>query len=348
MPLVITDPIIREFAAVQRSSNRWAQSNIDNAVRVLQRVQRWLAARDVDLLDATRSDLAEYLTDRRDNGRNHRGEPLSPNTIIVEHRQLKAYFTWAATDHGDGDPYITGNPMKGIRTPQGVDPEPTSTPSISEAQYRSLLAACVAKRTAQGRPDGRSQTARRDVAILTLLWSTGARRGELAGIQYRDVDWGAQTVHLQKRNRRGKTITRDCYFDDDALTALNKYLRERGDHDGALFETTRFVPGTAARTAITANTISHMLKRRCTEAGLDAELADVDRFGVHAFRRSSALNWLEDGGSLNDLETNHGWVHGSPMAAHYTREREVARAVAEAKRLAAARRGARRLRAVGE
>jgi site-specific recombinase XerD len=204
MPLVITDPIIRQFAAEQRSSNRWAQSNIDNAVRVLHRVSRWLAARDVALLDATRADLAEYIADRRDNGRNHRGEPLSPNTLIVEHRQLKAYFAWAATDHGDGDPYITGNPMKNSKTPAGVDAEVSSTPSISEAQYRALLAACVAKRTAQGRPDGRSPTARRDVAILTLLWSTGARRGEIASIRYGDLDWGTQTVHLQKRGRRAR------------------------------------------------------------------------------------------------------------------------------------------------
>jgi integrase len=324
MPLVITDPIIRQFAAEQRSSNRWAQSNIDNAVRVLHRVSRWLAARDVALLDATRADLAEYIADRRDNGRNHRGEPLSPNTLIVEHRQLKAYFAWAATDHGDGDPYITGNPMKNSKTPAGVDAEVSSTPSISEAQYRALLAACVAKRTAQGRPDGRSPTARRDVAILTLLWSTGARRGEIASIRYGDLDWGTQTVHLQKRGRRGKTITRDCYIDDAAVAALNRYIHERGDHPGALFETTRFIPGTNERTPIKADTITHMLRRRCTEAGLDAE----------------------DGGSLHDLETNHGWRHGSPMAAHYTREREVARAVAEAKRLAEARRAGRRLRAV--
>lgn len=347
MPVTSTDPAIRLFASTMRHA--WSKSNVDNAVRCLERTKAFLAARPdpVRLLDATRLDLQEYLNDRLEHGR-WRDKPLSPNSVIKEHGLLRAFYRWAAEDPGDADPLIARNPMTGVRAPKGVDPEPESTPVLTEPQYRAMLAACTARRPARGRREGRSVTARRDVAILSLMWSTGGRRGEIAGLRYGDIDWDTQTVHFARTKGRGKTKSRDCYFDDEALDHLTRYVMERGDHDGPLFETTRRIPGTRQLAGVQPNTITLMVRRRAVEAGLVSD--DYDwagaGFGAHAFRRAYSEQWLENGGSVRDLETNNGWKHDGRMASHYTRKAEARQAVAEARRIAEARRTGRRLRAV--
>lgn len=346
MPITSTDPAIRLFAANKRHA--WSRENVDNAVRVIERTKAWLIAHGTTLLDADRLLLQEYLNDRLENGR-WRGKPLSPNSIIVEHRQLRAFYGWAAEDHGDVDPLIIRNPMRGVSAPKAVDPEPSSTPVITEAQYRSLLGACAKRKPANGRA-GRSANARRDAAILALMWSTGGRRGEISAVRLADVNWDTQTVHFARTKGRGKTKSRDCYFDDEALDFLTRYVMERGDHEGPLFESRRYLPGAdRRRIGISPNTITNMLRRRVVEAGLDC--ADYDwagaGFGAHAFRRAYSTAWLDAGGAVRDLETNNGWKHDGRMAAHYTRAAESQQAAAEAKRIAEVRRSRRPLRAVG-
>jgi len=328
-----TDPAIRLFAATKE--NRWSDVNVANAVRALERCKAWLAANDVTLLTATRLDLQLYINDRTTNGR-WKGKPLSPNTIIVEHRQLRAFYKWAA--QGD-DPLVERSPMSSVEAPKGVDPDPDSTPVLAEDDYRALLAACTRRRVGYERRNDRAH-ARRDAAILSLMWATGGRRAEIAGVQLAHIDWDNQTVHFAKTKGRGKTKSRDCYFDDEALDFLTRYILVRGDHDGPLFESMRRQRGTNLRHGITPATITSMLRRRAVEAGIASP--DLDwagpGFGAHAFRRAYSTAWLDAGGSVRDLETNNGWKHDGRMAAHYTRAAESQQAAAEAKRIAAVRR----------
>ena len=91
-------PLIRSFAVAKRLG--WSAANLEGAVRTLNRVETWLAEHGTTLMTATTEDLNEYLGERL-------GE-VSPNTVIVDQRQLRAFYKWAV----EGDyPYVTtGNP----------------------------------------------------------------------------------------------------------------------------------------------------------------------------------------------------------------------------------------------
>ena len=160
------------------------------------------------------------------------------------------------------------------------------------------------------------------------------RRGELAGLEYRDVDWDEMTCHLRKTKGRGKTNSRTVAFDEEALHFLNLYMLGRGNEPGPLFVTTRGTP-------IKPNTITLMLRRRGRPGR-----RRPDAGCAHAFRRRFTNDWLTHGGELASLETVMGWKHDGRMAAHYARESESTRATSEARRIADARRG--HLRAVNE
>jgi len=328
-----TDPALRLYAGDR--SGHWSDTNITNAVRIL---ERFRASLSVPLLSATKLDAQAYLTDRRVNGR-YQGRPISVNTVIVEHRQIVSFFKWAADEDGGG--LIERNPMRGLKAPKGVVADPADTPVLTEEEYRALLAAAGARKPKQSQYAGRSMNARRDQAILALMWSTGGRRAEIAGLRLRDIDWDTQMVHFAKTKSRSTTAkSRDCYFDDDALRYLTRYVMERGDHDGPLFESQRRVPGAEYRPGIKADAITLLLRRLAKVTGLSSAALT----SAHSFRRAVATAWLESGGSVRDLETNHGWKHDGRMASHYTRAAETAQAASEARRISEARRRGRHLR----
>ena len=336
MPTPKTDNrYVRAFASARRG--RWSDAHLANVVRILGHLDAFLTEAGTTLLDAEPVDLNEYINARLD--------VVAANTVIGDHTALKSFYRWAAQDPGDGRPLRAINPMLRVEAPKGDDPDPDRTPVATEGQYRALLATChrSAKRAGRG---AKVVNDRRDAAILAVLWSTGARRSELARAELRHVDWDQAMLHLPKTKGRGKTRSRDVYLDDEAIERLTLYVHERGEHAGPLFETTHTLPGTHQRAGIKPNTITLMLRRRCVLAGIGEQYATA-HFGAHAFRRALATDWLDSGGSVTTLETNMGWKHDGRMAANYTRAQEAKLAAAEAQRVHAARRGGAHLRAVG-
>lgn len=322
-------PLIRSFAKSKRLG--WSDSNVRNAVGVLNRAERWLRDHDTSLADATTEDLDEYLGERCD--------VVSPNTAIVDQRQLRAFYKWATS--GD-DPWLERNPARRTGTIKADDPDPERTPVVEEWQYRALMATCRRSPERPGR-GAKVVNARRDAAMIAVLWDTGCRRSELARLTHADVDWDAGTLHLARTKGRSRTKSRDVPLSDDALDALTRYVqRDRGDHDGPLFESTHRDPVTGARLAIQPQTVYLMLVRRARAANAAGGLPGKVVAPTHAFRRASTINDLDDGLSARTIQVIKGWEQDGRMLGRYARKAEARQAIEEVR----AKRGARHLRAV--
>jgi integrase len=327
------DRLIRAFAASRRTA--WSHGFLYNCVATLNRLHHWLAARQLTLTDAGPVDLAEHLAERLESG-------LAPVTVIGDHTRIKAFYAWAAEDPGDGMPYVARNPMLRVRAPKGAEPDPANIPEAQEWQYRALLETCMGRRARDGR---RRALDRRDAAMIGLLWGCGLRRGEVVGIEYRHVDWDTQMLHLARTKGRGRARSREVWVPDEAMELLTRYVFERGEHDGPLFESIGRRPGSHARGGLAPNSVQLMLKRRSAIANATGRLPEPLHVPSHAFRRGHAADWLESGGSQAALETNNGWKHDGRMAGRYTRQRATKLAAVEARKVAAAR-GSRRLHSV--
>ncbi|MGA3192716.1 MAG: tyrosine-type recombinase/integrase [Candidatus Bathyarchaeia archaeon] len=66
----------------------------------------------------------------------------------------------------------------------------------------------------------------RDKAIVTLLAKTGIRRGELIGIDIKDIDWVNQSIQLKPRPKRSNCTV---FFDDETARVLRRWLSARRD-----------------------------------------------------------------------------------------------------------------------
>jgi site-specific recombinase XerD len=324
-------PLIRSFAYAKRLG--WAAANVRNAVAVLNRTEAWLVANGSSLKAATREELDGYL--------GHRLDTVSPNTVIIDQRQLRAFYKWACA--GD-DPYLERNPAKGTGTIKGDEPDPGHCPVVAEWMYRALLATCrrAAKPTGKGT---KSCNDRRDAAMIAVLWDTGCRRDELAHIEYRHVDWDQGTIHLARTKGRTKTRSRDIPVGDEALDLLTRYVeRDRGDHDGPLFESTHRIPGSDRRQPIKAQAVYLMLRRRADQANAAGNLPGVVHAPTHAFRRASAINDIDLDISARAIQTAKGWKHDGRMLSRYTKEAETRQTIEEYR----TKRAGRHLRAVGD
>jgi integrase/recombinase XerC len=65
----------------------------------------------------------------------------------------------------------------------------------------------------------------RDVAIVEMLYATGARVGELCGLDFNDIDYDRQTIRVLGKGNKERTIP----FGNPALRALTSWLKQGRD-----------------------------------------------------------------------------------------------------------------------
>lgn len=178
-----------------------------------------------------------------------------------------------------------------------------------------VLGAALAACDADDGPAGR-----RDAALLAVLYSTGARRAEIAGLGLGDYDSMARSFTVTgKRNKQ-----RLVYLTSQAVARVELWLAVRGRVPGALFgainKAGRLRVREGAVAAISGQAIADILTRRLAQAEAPAR-------SPHDFRRTFIGELLDAG---VDLATAQGLVgHASPATtARYDRRPERARRAA--------------------
>jgi integrase/recombinase XerC len=125
----------------------------------------------------------------------------------------------------------------------------------------------------------------RDHAILELLYASGLRVSELAGLDLEDVDRVAGTVRVLGKGSKERIVP----FGGAAASAIEAYLAERGEGGGPLF---RNVSG--GRLGV--RSIHTIVRRRARAAGI------ARRVSPHTLRHSFATHLLDAGGDLRLIQ----------------------------------------------
>jgi integrase/recombinase XerD len=182
---------------------------------------------------------------------------------------------------------------------------------LSDDQLRDLLKACRG-------PDLRDK---RDEAILRLMFTSGARAGEVVALQTGDLS--LRTDPPTATIRRGKGGTgRVVPLAVETAAAIDRYLRARKGHrlagEGALWLGDR-------GKGFSYDALHKTLAMRARTAGI------VD-FHPHLLRHTAAHRWLARGGSEGGLMAVAGWTRPD-MLLRYTKAQASVRAAEEAQRL---------------
>lgn len=206
---------------------------------------------DISLPEVRRTHVEAYLLSFKKAGR-------SPETVKTYYSSLRALFNWMIEES-----YIQESPMKHIKLPHTPK---KGKPFLSDNEFRRLLDVCILDRL----------TGARNAAMIWLLWTTGMRHSELAGLNLSDLDWERNKIRVYGKGRKERYVP----FLKEAKKAVWRYVRMRKDEYPQLWLTEE-------RRPLGSNGIKSALLRLYRTAGFKVK----DQ--AHIFRRTWAMRNLQ-------------------------------------------------------
>ena len=247
--------------------------------RDLRRYQEFLAARDVDDLDAvSEATVTEFLASLREGDADH--PPLGASSAARTVVAVRGFHKFAAADG-----LAAADPAAGVRPPRPAKRLPKALP-LSDVE--AILETAGAPGTT---------LALRDRALLEVLYGTGARISEAVGLDVDDVDLVDGTVLLRGKGGKHRLVPIGSY----ARAAVEAYLvRGRpelatgatgsaGERAGALFLNSR--GGRLSRQSAWT-----VLVRAADRAGVTHDVSP------HTLRHSFATHLLDGGADVRVVQ----------------------------------------------
>ena len=232
----------------------------------------WLSANDTTVLQVTHRQLVDFVGVRRGSG----AATSSVARQLAAVRMLHRYLSIEGERRDD-----PAGELEGVRVPSGI-PKP-----LTEEQVTSLLDAVVVTEPIH----------RRDLALIELLYATGARISEAVGLSIGEIDLDAQLVRLFGKGSKERIVP----FGSTAADALEDWFSPSGrarvipdrwrsrDDAEAVFLNTR-----GGR--LTRQAAWQMIKKYGIRAGIG------DQLSPHVLRHSCATHLLDHGADLRVVQ----------------------------------------------
>lgn len=162
----------------------------------------------------------------------------------------------------------------------------------------------------------------RDYTMVSLLYSTGIRREELAGLKLSNIDLKSGLVSVLGKGNKVRTVP----LGDEATEDIRRYLRQRKvfleQKESSSRTPTDVVFLNRSGEPLSVRSVNRSVKKFCAQVGIDAT--------PHALRHSFATHLLENGADLllikeilghSSLSTTQKYTHvtAETMKAVYRR-----------------------------
>ncbi len=239
------------------------------------------------LMELKREDLVSWLAN------SNLAPSTKANRLVVIHK----FFKWAT---GEDDPAV----VRGLK----VRGQKAKAQGKNGLQPKDLLTEEEVQAMIQLTPE------MRDRALLSLLWDSGARLGEILALRVGDVTQHPRYPQALRVNlRESKTDTRELAL-FDCRYWLTKWLAEHplpDREDAPLF------PARNTREPLGEMGVRRVVRlaaRRAKEEGL---LPESKRVYAHLFRHSRTTDLLDRNYSETKLKQRQGWGMNTRMIARY-------------------------------
>lgn len=211
-------------------------------------------------------------------------ERLKPSSIGHRVRFLKSLFRWAI-DEG----HVAKNPAAKLKEPKQGHRIPKA---LNEEDIELLREACQSPL---------------EHALVEILYTTGCRIGEIAGLNRNSISWEGRSVVVRGKGDKD----REVYFTIKCGIWLKQYLKQRNDTDIAMFVTER------APHRMGIAQIRYIIKRIARRAGITANVYP------HKLRHSYATHLMNNGAPLEAIQTllGHARMDTTRIYAHLSGER---------------------------
>jgi integrase/recombinase XerD len=154
-------------------------------------------------------------------------------------------------------------------------------------------------------PDKNTVLGLRDRAVLTLLYGTGIRASECAGLTEKDIHWEEQTIHVIGKGGHERTVP----MNTDVIHALRLYRLARG---GAKADEPFFRSREGGK--LSRNAIYERVRQTAARAGI------TRRVSPHRLRHTFATHLVQEGVGLVTLRDllGHRQITSTQIYIHLT------------------------------
>jgi len=212
---------------------------------------------------------------------------------------VRLFTKWALKNN-----YISKDVGVTLATPKGH----RTLPAVLDVQKAALAMDSMATRAAEEE----SPISLRDVAILELLYATGARVGELCGLNIGDIDYNRNTIRVLGKGNKERVIP----MGKPAIKAVQVWLKNgREELVSAQSELAVFLGARGKR-------IDQRTVRTVVYEALSA-IEGIERMGPHALRHSAATHLLEGGADLRTVQEilGHASLATTQIYTHVSTQR---------------------------
>lgn len=259
-----SNDLVARFLTYLRAERSFSPHTVRNYQADLADFAAFAGKRRSSLLNASRRVVREYISALAVRSK--------PATVMRHKAALRTFYRFLQREG-----LVDLNPTSGlssVRLPQKLPDV------LSQREADNLL---------QSRGASREDDRVRDQAMAELLYATGLRVSELAGLNVDDVDLGRKQVLVRvgKGNKQ-----RTVFFGEPAAAALVEYLGERGQWVKGQDVRAMFFGRRGRR--ISPRTVRAILDRWATRVGKPVH--------PHTLRHSFATHMLEKGADIRAIQ----------------------------------------------
>lgn len=227
--------------------------------------------RNAPLESITINHVIEYYSSLQDLG-------WQPNSFVTITAALKKFFEFYKKQELKVlNPDLIPMPAKEFNIPRVLDTQ----------SYQKLLQVIP--------KDSNDPRHIRNLAIIGLLWDSGARNGEIVSLEASDVSTGENKAIIRTEKSRGKRPFREIFWTDNTNLNLKTWINKRATlprHTDALFIS---CCGEKVGHRLTIKGVSEMLRQYSNRADLPIVA------NAHSFRHHFGRDIIEKGGNITDV-----------------------------------------------
>ncbi|QCU78332.1 tyrosine recombinase XerC [Citricoccus sp. SGAir0253] len=243
----------------------------------------------------------------------------SRSTLARKTATVRVFYAWAVREGlVEVDPSLRlSSPRRSGSLPDALSAEQAAR-LLDRAQEPVAPGRHPESPTEDPAPGGRTReevrrraVALRDAAILELLYATGLRVSELAGLDRADVDHERRTLRVTGKGGKQRTVP----FGLPAATAVERWLDQGRRHLLA-------GPTDALFLGVRGGRLGVRQVREMVNAAL-AGLGDTSASGPHVLRHTAATHLLDGGADLRSVQEllGHSSLQTTQLYTHVSIER---------------------------
>jgi integrase/recombinase XerD len=283
--------LVLDFLAYLELERGLSRNTLDAYRSDLQQFGAWLEERGLDALTIGHSELSAFVAELA-GGRN--GRPAAATTVQRKVACLRSFYR-----HLRREERVMHDPTADLRAPRRSQRLPQV---LTRAEVQHLLA----------QPAGEDPAARRDRALLELMYACGLRASEAIDLEVGDVDLEAAVLTARGKGDKERIVP----VGSKAIEALGEWLEGgRPELVGLADEPRLFV--NRRGTALTRQGLYKIVQRHARSAGL------ADRMSPHTLRHTFATHLLAGGCDLRSVQEmlGHADIATTQVYTHLSAER---------------------------